>query len=78
MQQDHQQGLVPVDQDDVFIQKPPVANFRKALRCLRDFRLCTKMGAACLLDSIATIEKQLNNPMVAQAKQKKLTDFLQC
>ena len=35
------------DQNDVIIQKPPVADVRKALQCLRDFTLCSQMKFVC-------------------------------
>ena len=62
------------DQDDVSIQKPPAADVRKAIQCLRDFSLCTQMDSA-LLDNITVIERQLNNAIGAQARQKKITDL---
>ena len=65
-----------MDQDDVPIQKPPAADVRKAIQCLQDFCLCTQMDTS-LLDSITVIEKHINNTLVAQAQQKKITDFFQ-
>ena len=62
------------EQDDFLIQKPTVAEVRKALKCLQDFCLCSQVEPN-VLDSIASIEKQVNSAVVLQAKQMKLTDF---
>ena len=64
------------DEDDTVIQKPSVTEVRKALKCLQDFSLCSQLQAG-VLDAITALEKQLNNAILCQAQQKKLTDFFQ-
>ena len=61
--------------DEILIQKPTAAEVRKALTCLQDFCLCSQVEPS-VLDSIASIQTQLNNVISSQAKQMKLTDFL--
>ena len=48
----------------------------KALKCLQDFSLCSQLQDR-VLDAITALEKQLNNAILCQAQQKKLTDFFQ-
>ena len=64
------------DEDDTAIQKPSVTEVRKALKCLQDFSLCSQLQDG-VLDAITALEKQLNNAILCQAQQKKLTDFFQ-
>ena len=65
------------DEDDTITQKPSVTEVRKALKCLQDFSLCSQLQDSSVLDDITALEKQLNNVILCQAQQKKLTDFFQ-
>ena len=62
------------EQEEILIHKPKAAEVRKAFKCLQDFCLCSQVEPG-VLDSVESIEAHINNIVVSQAKQKKLTHF---
>ena len=62
------------EQDEIPIQKPTTAEVRKALKTLQDYCLCSQADPS-VLDSIGSLQTQLNNVIASPTTPTKVTDF---